>query len=113
MGLIAREIERAGVPTLCMTSAWDISAAVAPPRSAFVHFPLGHQTGKPGDLTGQIALVRGALEAGVALRDPGGIARLPFEWDVPGDEGWESRAYSPEHTAQSPDGKPARGEKPA
>jgi D-proline reductase (dithiol) PrdB len=113
VGLIAREIERAGVPTLAMTSAWDITRAVAPPRSAYVHHPLGHQTGRPGDLAGQIAIVRAALEAAPRLREPGEIAVLPFRWDVPGDEGWEARAYTPERVAVGPDGKPERGPAPA
>jgi D-proline reductase (dithiol) PrdB len=113
VGLIAREIERAGVPTLAMTSAWDITEAVAPPRSAYVHHPLGHQTGKPGDLASQIAIVREALAAAERMRSAGEIAVLPFRWDVQGDEGWEARAYAPEHVAVPPDGKPDRGRSPA
>jgi len=78
VGLIAREIERAGVPTLAMTSAWDVTEAVAAPRSAYVHHPLGHQTGKPGDVPGQIAIVREALAAAERMRTPGAIVALPF-----------------------------------
>jgi D-proline reductase (dithiol) PrdB len=106
VGLIARVIEAAGVPTLCMTSAWDITHAVAPPRAVFVHHPLGHQTGAPGDAEGQRALVRAALEAGLAIRRPGEIVEPPQRWQ--GDAGWAERAYSPEHTPTGPDGKPAR-----
>ncbi|MGH0036349.1 MAG: hypothetical protein ACQGVK_15085 [Myxococcota bacterium] len=106
MGLIARVIEEAGVPTLCMTSAWDITRAVLPPRAAYVHAPLGHQTGPPGDALAQKAIVRAALEAGRALTRPGEIVDLGFDW--PGDPGWEDRAYSPEHLSTGPDGKPVR-----
>jgi D-proline reductase (dithiol) PrdB len=108
VGLIARVIEAAGIPTLCMTSAWDITAAVAPPRSAYVHHPLGHQSGGPADPEGQKAIARMALERVQAMRAPGEIARLPFSWDAPGDEGWEARAYTPEHTQTGADGKPLR-----
>ncbi len=108
MGLIAREIEAAGVPTLGMTSAWDITHAVAPPRSVYVHHPLGHQTGAPGDAAGQRALVRAALEAGVAIERPGKIVELPLRWR--GDAGWESRAYTPEHTGTG--GRPNRDGRP-
>lgn len=111
MGLIAREIEAAGVPTLAMTSAWDITAAVGTPRAAYVHHPLGHPTGAPDDPGGQRAIVRAALEAGVALRHAGEIVRLPFRWTA--DPGWEARAYTPEHTPTAPDGKPQRGSSPA
>jgi len=106
VGLIARVIEAAGVPTLTMTSAWDITAAVCPPRSAFVHYPLGHQTGRPNDLDGQTAIVRAALEAAWRLEHPGEIVRLPFRWE--GDDGWEERAYAPGLTPTGPDGKPLR-----
>lgn len=112
MGLIAREIEAAGVPTLTMTSAWDITAAVLPPRSVYVHFPLGHQTGKPNDPAGQQALVRAALDAAAAMEHPGDIVRLPVRWDAPGDEGWEARAYTPDHVLVPADGKPDRGASP-
>ncbi len=107
MGLIARDIEAAGVPTLCMTSAWDITRAVAPPRAVFVHHPLGHQTGAPGDAEGQRELVRAALEAGLSIQRPGEIVELPWRWQ--GDPGWEERAYSAGHVPTGPDGKPDRG----
>lgn len=105
MGLIAREIEAAGVPTISMTSAWDITAAVAPPRSVYVHYPLGHTTGSPGDPDGQQAIVRAALRTGIGV-PRGAIARLPFLWND--DPGWEKRAYTPEHSPTGPDGKPVR-----
>ena len=52
-----------------------------------------------------------SLEAGAALRVPGEIVALPLRWS--GDPGWEARAYTPEHTPTSPDGKPDRGARPA
>ncbi len=105
MGLIAREIEAAGVPTISLTSAWDISEAVAPPRSVYVHNPLGHTTGPPGDPEGQRALVSAALASGLAARR-GEIVRLPFRWEA--DPGWEERAYTPEYSPAGSDGKPLR-----
>ncbi len=105
MGLIAREIEAAGVPTISLTSAWDITTAVGPPRSVFIHYPLGHTTGRPGDVAGQRAILSAALRAG-AEAARGEIVALPFRWDD--EPGWEDRAYTPEHTATGPDGKPLR-----
>jgi D-proline reductase (dithiol) PrdB len=110
VGLIGREIEAAGVPTLSMTSAWDITRAVGPPRAVYLHHPLGNQTGAPGDAVGQRAIVRAALEAGVGTRRPGEIVRLPFLWQ--GDPGWEARAYTAEHTPSGPDGRPIRDGSP-
>jgi hypothetical protein len=63
VGLIVREVEAAGIPTLCMTSAYDITQAVNPPRAVFLNYPLGHQTGKPNDSEGQRAIIRDALGA--------------------------------------------------
>ena len=107
MGLIAREIEAAGVPTLCMSSAWDITAAVLPPRAAYYHAPLGHQTGAPRDPEGQRAVVRAALEVAARMETPGTIARLPVPW--PGEAGWERSTYTPATTPVGADGKPLRG----
>jgi len=105
VGLIAREIEAAGIPTISMTSAWDITEAVVPPRSVYVHHPLGHTTGAPGDREGQREIVAAALRAGMMAR-PGEIVSLPKRWSD--DSGWEERAYTPEHTVTSQDGKPQR-----
>jgi len=93
------------VPTISMTSAWDITAAVAPPRSVYMHYPLGHTTGMPGDREGQRAIVSAALRTGFEAAQ-GEIIPLPFRWS--GDVGWEERAYAPEHTRVNPDGKPLR-----
>ena len=95
-----------------MTSAWDITEAVSPPRSVYVHHPLGHTTGRPGDAEGQRAIVSAALRVGAGSKR-GEIARLPFRWEGgpgwEGDPGWEERAYTPEHTETGSDGKPLRG----
>ncbi len=93
MGLIARVVEAAGIPTLCMTSALDITRAVNPPRAVFVNFPLGHQTGKPHDPDLQRRIVRDAMRAFAAIPRPGTIVELPYVWD-PADRGWEATDYT-------------------
>ena len=70
-----------------MTSALSITRAVAPPRAAFVDFPLGHTTGKPHDRTLQRDLLRDALAAFETIATPGEIVRLPYSWDD--DDGWK------------------------
>lgn len=106
MGLIARVLEAAGIPTLIMTSAWDITRALGPPRAAFLHAPLGHQTGPPGDLLAQREIVQATLEAGISIEKPGEIVDLGIAW--PRDPGWEERAYAAEHVETDPGGKPKR-----
>jgi hypothetical protein len=94
VGLIAREIEARGIPTLSMTSALSITRAVNPPRAAFVDFPLGHTTGKPHDPEGQYALVEGAMEAFETLEAPGGVVSLPAAWDE--DGAWKEALLRPQ-----------------
>jgi hypothetical protein len=87
-------VEEAGIPTLTMTSALDITQAVKPPRSVFVNFPLGHQTGKPHQPESQRQIVRDALGAFDTISRPGQIVELPYVWD-PNDRSWEERDYGP------------------
>ncbi|MGD0076120.1 MAG: hypothetical protein ABSD31_17540 [Candidatus Binataceae bacterium] len=76
-----------------MTSALDITQAVKPPRSVFLNFPLGHQTGKPNQPELQRQIVRDALECFATIRCPGAIVELPYVWD-PNDRSWEERDYT-------------------
>ncbi len=94
VGLVARVVEELGIPTVCMTSARDITELVRPPRAVFVDFPLGHQTGKPFDRVLQKTIVRDALHVLETAREPGLIVDLPYQWGedfdyvyptVPGD----------------------------
>ena len=92
MGLVARHLEAAGIPTLCMTSALDISKSVNPPRAAFLDFPLGHTTGAPNDPRMQQAIVADALSSFESMTVPGTVKMLPYRW--PGDEGWKAKAFA-------------------
>jgi hypothetical protein len=94
VGLIAREIERAGIPTMSMSSAWDITMSVRPPRAVFVNFPLNHQTGKANDPALQRRLLLDALRAFETLWMPGQMLCLPYVWDA-NDRTWEDVDYGP------------------
>jgi len=63
VGLIAREIESQGIPTLSLTSALSITQSVNPPRAVFLDFPLGHTAGRPHDEKIQDAIIEAALTA--------------------------------------------------
>jgi D-proline reductase (dithiol) PrdB len=80
VGLIARKVEEAGIPTVFMTSALDITRLVKPPRSVFLNFPLGHTTGRPFDKGGQIQILKGVLEFLVEAEGGGDIKELPDVW---------------------------------
>jgi hypothetical protein len=95
VGLTARVIEAAGIPTLCMSSAWDITFAVRPPRAVFVDFPLNHQTGKAHDPVLQRRILLDAFAAFERLWAPGQMVSLPYVWD-PADRSWEERDFGPD-----------------
>lgn len=86
-------VEAAGIPTLCMTSALDITRAVNPPRAVFLNFPLGHQTGKPHQPELQRQIVRDAMRAFETIERPGTIVELPYVWDA-NDRRWEETDYT-------------------
>jgi len=89
VGLIARVIEGSGIPTVCITSAWSITASANPARAVFTDFPLGHTSGRPGDVEGQLAIARAALEAVHSINEPGTIIPLPQQWP---DASWRDEA---------------------
>ncbi len=92
VGLIARAVEAAGIPTISMTSALDITQAVKPPRSVFVNFPLGHQAGKPHEPELQRGIVLDTFRALETITTPGEIVPLPYVWDENGNS-WEDGEY--------------------
>jgi hypothetical protein len=76
-----------------MTSAIDITQSVKPPRSVFVNFPLGHQTGPPDQPDLQRRIVSDAMRAFDAITAPGTIVELPYVWDEH-DRSWEDVDYT-------------------
>jgi hypothetical protein len=97
VGLIARVLEDAGVPTVTMTSARSITERVNPPRAVFIDLPLGHTSGPPNDPVGQRQLLTDALVAGFGIEKPGTIVDLPFRWI---DDAWKAAPLSWSRTAQ-------------
>ncbi|MDO8689402.1 MAG: hypothetical protein Q7R39_05230 [Dehalococcoidia bacterium] len=87
MGLIARAVEQAGIPTTSVTSALDLTRMSKPPRAVFVNFPLGHQTGKKFEPELQESILRDALNALHSIREAGTILDLPYRWAD--DNTWE------------------------
>ena len=94
VGLIARAAEESGIPTISVTSAFDVTQAVKPPRSVFLNFPLGHQTGKPEQPELQRSIIMDAFRALETITEPGTIVPLPYVWDE-NDDSWEQDDYRP------------------
>jgi len=88
VGLIARTVEEGGIPTISLSSAWDITESVKPPRSVFINFPLGHTSGKPFDHDLQTKIIKDAFDALKSIKEPGTIVDLPYQWQD-NDDSWE------------------------
>ena len=80
MGLIAREIERAGIPTVTLSVVREASVRSPAPRTVFVPFRLGQVFGEPGAEVQQRAVLMATLEAFGRLRQPAAILDLPYRW---------------------------------
>lgn len=80
MGLVAREIEGAGIPTVVLSNIPVLTGAVGVPRMAAIEYPIGLTLGAPGDEEGQLAVLRAMLALFGSVAAPGGVVHLPFEW---------------------------------
>jgi hypothetical protein len=80
VGLIAREIELAGIPTVTLSVVREASVRTPAPRNVFVPFRLGQVFGEPGAVAQQRAVLIDALGALLRLTTPGQILDLPYRW---------------------------------
>lgn len=105
MSLIARQVEAAGIPTLSMSCARDITAANKPPRATYLDWPLGHTSGRPHEATLNTDVMRATLDAFARIDSPGTIVDLPFPWAA--DDDWKDRVMRPKPKAEGAAGVPA------
>ncbi len=80
MGLVAREIEAAGISTACHSWMPEPTVAVGAPRVVGIGYPGAVPFGLPGDAEGQRSVLRASLEAAVAMSEPGARFDLSFDW---------------------------------
>lgn len=80
MGLVAREIEAAGIPTVTASVVRQMTEALPAPRNVMVKFRLGQVFGEPGDAAQQRTILRDSLAALRTVTEPGGIVELPYRW---------------------------------
>jgi D-proline reductase (dithiol) PrdB len=80
VGLIQREIEKAGIATVGVTIVREYTEKVQPPRSVYLKWPFGHPLGEPGKVKQQRAVVLEAFRALYTISTPGEIVDLPFKW---------------------------------
>lgn len=93
MGLFARHVEAAGIPTVSVSSCLDITQAVRPPRVAFLNFPLGHAVGKAFDPALQRSIILDALNLLKTVKESGTLVSLSYKWDErDSEDSWERSA---------------------
>ena len=80
MGLIQRQIESRGVPTVSVTVAKDSTAAIKAPRAVFVPWPMGHHFGVPYHHQIQRRVLLAMLDALTSIKESGTIVDLPIKW---------------------------------
>jgi hypothetical protein len=80
VGLIQREIEKAGIATVGVTIVREYTEKVQPPRSVYLKWPFGHPLGEPGNVMQQRAVILETFRALYTITNPGEIVDLPFKW---------------------------------
>ena len=80
MGLVARVVEEAGIPTVLVSTGRDLTELVRPPRSLFVNHPMGNPFGAAGDAAGQRQILLDALSLFETVTEGGTIVDAPYEW---------------------------------
>jgi len=96
VGLVARVLEAAGIPTVTLNMIWVYQAIVGMPRVAAIEHPFGRPYGDVGDADTQTAVLRAALGVAQSAAEAGHVEHLPFTWhEDPADTKWHPAEPSP------------------
>jgi D-proline reductase (dithiol) PrdB len=96
VGLVARKVEAAGIPTVTLNMIWSFQRLVGMPRVAAIEHPFGRPYGDVADAETQGAVLRAALRVFETAREPGHVEHLPFVWhEEPSDTKWHPAEPSP------------------
>ena len=85
MSLVARYLERNGIPTVIMGAAKDIVEHAGVPRFLFSDFPLGNSCGKPHEPDTQRFTLDLALKVLESAPGPRTTVQSPLRWNEDGD----------------------------
>jgi hypothetical protein len=103
VSLVARYLERNGIPTIVMGAAKDIVEHAGVPRFLFSDFPLGNSCGKPHEPDTQAFTLDLALKVLESAVGPRTTVQSPLRWNEDGD--WKQdfsnvACMSPEEVAK-------------
>jgi len=76
VGLVARELESRGIPTVSLSALRKPTTMVRPPRALFSRNPNSQIVGAPHDRTVQLTVLRQALHVLIDAREPGTLTDL-------------------------------------
>jgi hypothetical protein len=96
--VLARLIERAGIPTVFVTMMPDIAERLLTPRTVGVEFPFGHPFGMPSDHRLQRRVLETAVTLLAGAGGPGTRVDVDVEWPVAVRDayrGWQPLEPSP------------------
>lgn len=79
-GLIQREIEAAGIPTVGVSVCRDITYSLQAPRAVCLRFPLGNPFGAAMDTPMHSRILKDALGLIESVSAPGVVVDLPYDW---------------------------------
>lgn len=80
MGLIARIVEAAGIPTVSISLTRELTISVGAPRSVFLKWPLGHPLGEPDQPAQQRRVIYTALQTLLAAHEPRTLVEPGYRW---------------------------------
>ena len=96
MGLVARKVEAAGIPTVTLNMIGPFQRLIGMPRVAAIEHPFGRPYGDVGDAEGQRAVLLAALRVAESATGAGQVAHLPFRWhQLPAETKWHPAEPSP------------------
>jgi D-proline reductase (dithiol) PrdB len=80
VGLVARQIETLGIPTVTLSVVQSMTEATPAPRNVLLRFRLGQVFGEPEAVGQQQAVLREMLRALDAATEPGQVVEAPYRW---------------------------------
>lgn len=80
-GIIARELEKHALSTLCLVTIKEVAHEVRIPRSVFINFPFGMTLGRAFASSLQESILNDMVQAMRTLDKPGRVVELPYKWE--------------------------------
>ena len=74
---------------MSLSTVWDITMAIKPPRACFLDFPIGCPAGKPREAELQRQILKAVLSQAPRFGTVWSMHELPFQWSEDGSRDWE------------------------